>query len=209
LPKAFNGINHTLLLKQISNSAINSNVVRWIATWLRGRQASCLYQSAKSKSCKIHTGVPQGSVLSPSLFNTFVSNCPEFAELLASFANNFTVGESAVFLPDLATSLSEDLFQISDWARDKQLKIAPDKAKMILFTPDPAQSKHHPKVLLDRTYIPLNKAMKILGVTWDTHFNFSAHICEIVAKAVQRLLILKAIAGQAWGQCKAMLLATY
>jgi hypothetical protein len=48
ISKAFDSVDHTLLLKQISASAANSNVVRWLAAYLRGRTPSVLYQSCKS-----------------------------------------------------------------------------------------------------------------------------------------------------------------
>jgi hypothetical protein len=76
ISKAFDAVYHTLLLEQISESALHSNLVRWLAFYLRGRQARCLYNSAMSWSRILRFGVPQGSVLSRCLFNYFVSDCP-------------------------------------------------------------------------------------------------------------------------------------
>ena len=98
ISKAFDSVDHTLLLDQISHSTLHSNLVRWLAAYLRGRTASCHYLAAKSPLKIIHTGVPQGSVLSPSLFNYFVSDCPNVAELMTSYADDFTILESS---PDL------------------------------------------------------------------------------------------------------------
>ena len=64
ISKAFDAVDHTLLLKQISDSDLNSNVVRWLAVYLRGRSSKCLFRSSVSPSLIIHSGVPQGSVLS-------------------------------------------------------------------------------------------------------------------------------------------------
>jgi hypothetical protein len=93
--KAFDLVDHPLLLKQLSFFSINSNVVRWLSAYLQGRTASCTYQSCKSPSRIIHSGVPQGSVLSPSLFNIFVSDFPQLASLTDSFADDFYIGESS------------------------------------------------------------------------------------------------------------------
>jgi hypothetical protein len=76
ISKAFDSVDHTLLLKQLSASAINSNIMRWLATYIRGRSAFFLFRSSISSSLIIHSGVPQGSVISPSLFNFFTSDFP-------------------------------------------------------------------------------------------------------------------------------------
>jgi hypothetical protein len=100
ISKAFDSIDHTLLLDQISNSSLHHNLIRWLAAYVRGRTACCIYGSAKSKSMILRSGVPQGSVLSLSLFNFFVSDCPTLADILTSYADDFTALESD---PDLAT----------------------------------------------------------------------------------------------------------
>ena len=70
--KAFDTVNHTILLSDINNTNMEHNTVRWLTTYLRGRTAICRYNNTSSKSYVIHTGVPQGSVLSPLLFNLCV-----------------------------------------------------------------------------------------------------------------------------------------
>jgi hypothetical protein len=184
-------------------------VVRWLSAYLRGRKASCLYNSSKSRSRIIHSGVPQGSVLSPSLFNLFVLDFPQVASLTESFAGNLTVGESSNNLPTITAALCEALGQIESWADSKDLSIAPNKSSIILFTPDPAKGKFHPQVLYKGDVIPLNKCPKILSITWDTQLTFSNHINDVVARASRRLQILKALAGTSWGQCKETLLLTF
>ena len=113
ISKAFDGVDHTLLLQQISNSPLNSNIVRWLATYIRGRTASCLFRARKSPLRIIHSGVPQGSVLSPALFNHFVSDLPTHAALTSSYTDDFNIGESSPNLPTITTALSEDLTHIS------------------------------------------------------------------------------------------------
>jgi hypothetical protein len=80
---------------------------------------------------------------------------------------------------------------------------------VVLFTPDRRQTQTHPQVFLDGTLIPLNKNPKILGVTFDTFFNFSYHVREIAIRLAHRLQILKALAGTSWGQQKETLLITF
>ena len=208
ISKAFDSVDHTLLLKQLSDSAINSNVVRWLAAYLRGRSASCLYQSCKSPSMIIRTGVPQGSVLSPSLFNFFVSDFPPLP-LSYSFADDFYVGRSSPDLASLTASLNEDMRLVEAWADGKKLKIAPEKSCITLFSPDPAQAKFHPQVSYKGSIIPLDRNPKWLGLRMDPKIVFNCHADDIKTRSTRRLPILKALAGTTFGQSQETLLLTY
>jgi hypothetical protein len=112
ISKAFDGFNHTLLLKQISESALHSNIIRWLATYLQRCMASCIYQSAKSPPMIIRSGTPQGAVLSPCIYNHFVSDYPEFPEPKAVaefYADDFSNGRSSPDVPMLSAALTNDL----------------------------------------------------------------------------------------------------
>jgi hypothetical protein len=76
ISKAFDSISHTLLIEQIAATSLHSNIVRWLSAYIRGRTARCTYISAVSQPMILCSGVPQRSVLSPALFNFFMSDCP-------------------------------------------------------------------------------------------------------------------------------------
>lgn len=145
ISKAFDSVDHTLLIEQIVESDLESNLVRWLAAYLRGRTASCLFRNTSSPLRIIHSGVPQGSVISPLLFNFFISDFPHHASQTESYADDVQISESSSDLPTLTAALNEDLAHVSQWADDKHLTIAPEKSSVTLFTPDPHQSKHHPR----------------------------------------------------------------
>jgi hypothetical protein len=138
ISEAFDAINHTLLIKQILSASLHPNVIRWLATYLRGRTAACMYQSAKSPLMLIHSGTPQGEVLSPDIYNFCVSDFPEVAALTESYADDFDVAELSPNIQSLSDTLTDDLSLVSKWTADKNLKIAPEKSSVTLFTPDRA-----------------------------------------------------------------------
>jgi hypothetical protein len=124
-----------LLIDQISNSTLHPILVRWLAAYLCGQTASCAYGAAKSTSMILRTGVPQGLVLSPALFNFFVSDCSELADILASYANDISALESDTDLDAPSKSLQNCLTPITEWACHKKVTIAPAKSQVTLFTP--------------------------------------------------------------------------
>ena len=93
--KAFDTVNHTKLLQAVSNSSLNHNTVRWLASYLRGRSVSCRYLDATSVCHAVRTGVPQGSAISPLLFNLFVSSYPNNAQLVTGYADDYHAAESS------------------------------------------------------------------------------------------------------------------
>jgi retron-type reverse transcriptase len=135
ISKAFDNINHDLLLQKISDTTLHSNVTRWMAAYLQGRTAECLFQGATSPQFTCHSGVPQGSVLSPMLFNFFVGDCPVVAQINLSYADDFNLTESSPDVPSIGRKLTKHPILISKWAKDNGLQIALEKSSVILFTP--------------------------------------------------------------------------
>ena len=76
LSKAFDTVNHELLLKDILDLPLNHHLKSFLAGYLRGRQTFVDFRGAKSKYRKVRQGVPQGAVLSPTLFNLYMSHMP-------------------------------------------------------------------------------------------------------------------------------------
>jgi hypothetical protein len=184
LSKAFDCIDHTLLLEQISSTDLHPNIIRWLASYIRGRTARCLYGSSLSIQMIIRSGVPQGSVLSPALFNFFVSDCPGNADDLAAYADDITAVKSDPNLSVLGDKLQEAVIPIAEWADRKKLYIAPSKSQVTLFTPWNQQFDSSPEVSINDVDIPLCRTPKILGVTFDTMFTFSHHVAAIASKAL-------------------------
>ena len=223
ISKAFETISHDRLLKKLSDSPLPHNLVRWFSAFIRGREQSVIFNGAQSPFKHVHLGVPQGAVTSPTLFNYFVSDFPSLHCDKTSFADDFSVFASDSDINVAVSKLNSDLSLISEWARDLDLKIAPSKSSVTLFTPNTHEHNFHPQVRIEEPVdlggvfgtillgevLPLAPQPKILSVTLDTHFTFSPHAREVAKSCTQRLKVLKALAGTNWGQDKETLLITY
>ena len=181
ISKAFDSVSHVRLLEMIHQSRLQHNVVRWLTMYLRGRPSACLYRGHRAPYRHVHAGVPQGSVISPALFNYFMSDCSLSDYDMASYADDFTIMASSPKLDEAVVKANR--------------LMTTHKSSVTMFTPDTHQSHLHPKVMIGDEVIPLNRTPKILGVTWDTHLTFAAHARNITARSASSLRISKALAG--------------
>ena len=171
--------------------------------------ASCIYNNTNSPHRHSRTGVPQGSCISPVLFNFFVSSYPSSPQLTSSYADDFTDSFSSPDVSTAAGALTAHSNHVVGWARERGLAISLPKSSVTLFTSHTHQSHTHPTVLLDNTPLPLDRNPRILGVTFDPHFTFSPHISSIINRTSPRLNILRALAGTTWGASKETILLTF
>ena len=210
LSKAFDCIPIHSLISKISSSNIHHNIARWLSGYLRGRMAYCSYNSVLSDPRIVHTGVPQGSVISPILFNFYVADAPHLSPVLtSSYADDFNDLHSSPSIAQSEQAINSHLSSYSDWVNSNKLSIAPLKSSVTLFTTDNHQAQLHPQISINNTILPLDKTPTILGVTFDTSFSFTPHVKSISSKVTSRLRILKCLAGTSWGHQKENLLTTY
>ncbi len=211
LTKAFDSIPHTKLIDKVSNTSLPSSVTRWLSNYVRGRKSRVNFRSQLSTARTIHTGVPQGSVISPTLFNFYISDLPPPpAQVnLVSYADDITVFTSNPKISVMERDLNDYLPLLDKFLSDHGLVVSTGKSSVSLITSQTQQHNLHPQVFLRNTLLPLNKTPKILGVTFDPLLTFTPHSQNTIKKASRRTLVLKALTGTNWGQDKETILFAY
>ena len=157
------------------------------------------------------TGVVQGRVLSPALFNYYLADFPTPPQniKLIKYADDITIYTSGPVVADLINGLNIYLSQVLNYINNKILPVSTAKSTVTLFTQDTHECHLHPQVILANQVLPLKKKPKVLGVTLDTQLTFTQHCYNIAVKVQQRHNVLKALAGSTRGCDKETLLATY
>ena len=164
LAAAFDTVNHNALLSKIARSTLPQATCRWLSNNIRGIQSVTSNRGAKSKARIIHTGVPQGSRLSPTLFSFYIADMPRPTEPVKRicYADDITVWSSGVEISELEYKVNTYLTEMYRFLREKSLLISAPKSSVTFFTPDPAQVNTRPKIKIADSEHPLVRSPKLL-----------------------------------------------
>ncbi|CAG2249633.1 unnamed protein product [Mytilus edulis] len=189
--KAFDTVPHQRLFLKLEKLGIKGCILNWIKSFLSGRKQCVLINNTTSTWSDVVSGVPQGSVLGPVLFLTFINDLPDVVEgIVKVFADDCKV-YSKVSSDYERCKLQENLDRLCEWSDMWKLKFNAAKCKVLHINPD--NDLQYRYTMLDESgnficIITVNEE-KDLGVTFESNLKFEKHISDIYNKA-QRVLSL-------------------
>ena len=136
---------HATLLKLINDSTLPGALVRWLATYLHGRQARTLFRDTVSSSRIVRFGVPQGSVVAPTLSNFYVADAPMPPPtiFLVSYADDFTVFALGTDIETLSKDINSYLTTLCNFLDSRDLEVSTPKCSVTLFTAQHQRTQNH------------------------------------------------------------------
>ena len=133
--KAFDTVPHQRLTELLIHYGIGDPILSWIKGFLSNRKQRVIVNGSKSKVFDVISGVPQGSVLGPILFNIFINSLVD----KAGTANLFLYADDLKIFKEIsseedAESLQEDLYKLYNWTQYSLLRLHPDKCVVMRYT---------------------------------------------------------------------------
>jgi len=180
--KAFDTVSHRILIRKLEHLGVRGIALEWFRSYLRDRKQYVEVDGIKSPLCNMNYGVPQGSVLGPTLFLIYINDMSRCSEVLnfIHFADDTTVSLSGECINSLTTLMNRELEKIVMWLHANRLSLNVNKTSYMLFT-DIARL-HRPPVIVACDSIEYVDEVNFLGLTIDTNLNFKCHVNNISKK---------------------------
>lgn len=184
--KAFDRVNHEILMAKLYGYGIGDNISNWIKNYLSNRTQMVKYGNCSSKPFQITSGVPQGSHLGPLLFNLFVNDLHTVFESdqFLLFADDIKIFRPIVRFSD-CDCLQLSLNNFSRWCEINVLNLNLKKCFKITFRK--TQNYYNNNYTLNGAVLQVIDQIRDLGVTLDKKMSFNDHINDMTSRAFKML----------------------
>ena len=191
LSKAFDCLNFDLMIAKLNAYGFSYKSLMLIRSYLQNRYHRVKVNSNYSSWAEILSGVPQGSIIGPLLFNIYLIDLFYFFEEsdIASYADDTTPYTSNKDMESVINKLEADSVILIKWINNNYMKANPNKFHILLSETDTTLS-----VNVDKYKIFNKGSEKLLGITIDSKLSFDEHVSLLCKKATQKLHALARVA---------------
>ena len=185
--KAFDSVPHERLLKKVSACGISGEVLNWIRAFLTERQQRVVVNGSSSPWSPVTSGVPQGSVLGPTLFILYINDMPGTVTSTVKIFADDTKIYRPVRTQEDRQQLQTELDAVSDWSLKWQMPFNADKCTVLHVGSRNPKSSY----VLDGLQLKETDTERDLGILVDTELKFRKQAASAVAKASQILALIR------------------
>ena len=215
LKAAFDKVNKTALLIKLHKIGIRGRLANFTQEFLKDRTFQVRCGNTYSPTYTQDHGLPQGSVLSPTLFLIMINDMFEDISKISPhikyslFADDIAIWFTHPCVDRAHTFIQLALTHVQAWCNAWGLQISPSKSAGLVFTNQPVFLTPRLPLMINNETIKYVKQYKYLGITLNQNLSFTAHFDDLRQRCSRRLNIMKCITGKEWGSDRHTLLQLY
>jgi hypothetical protein len=178
--KAFDKVDHELLLAKTYNCGIQGKIHKWLETFLKNRTQSVIVDGAISSPLNVISGVPQGTVLGPILFLIMANDLSLSCKYtnISCFADDTRILATIKGEADVRNA-QEDLDKVAMWADKNNMKFNKNKFELVRYGKDNKLIKETSYVTENGNKIQEKESLRDLGVRMQNNATFDDHIARV------------------------------
>lgn len=175
--KAFDVVDHHILLRKLKGFGITGKIGKWIFQFLTNRIQYVTVEGKSSSNQPVISGVPQGSVLGPVLFLIMINDIDKdiIGSIIKTFADDTKLIQKICSAED-GKRLQDSLNIIYNWAKINNMKFNSGKFNLLRYGPNIELKQSITYKNPDNDEIPEAHHAKDLGVTMSSDVTFTEHI---------------------------------
>lgn len=200
LSKAFNTVNHSILIQKLIEYQLPTNFIELMVSYLSHRKQKTIFNGVTSNENIIMDGVPQGSVLGLTLFLCYINDLvnQELGCKLGLYADDTILYLSGRHVPELILNLNLIMKKLEQWCFQNRLTINVSKTKAMLFGNTRLLKQinyddYKDKLVLNGLSLEFVSSYVYLGVTLDQELSFKPHISKMAGICVEKIFTLSKI----------------
>ncbi|KAF7243518.1 putative RNA-directed DNA polymerase from transposon BS, partial [Varanus komodoensis] len=194
LPAAFDTIDHGILLNRLAGLGVGGTAWQWFCSYLNGRFQKVVLGDYGSAPWQLCHGVPQGSILSPLLFNIYMKPLGEVIRR-CGLRNHQYADDTQLYLSfstnpgEAVAVLNRCLAEVMGWMRANKLKLNPDKTEVLLVG-GLGLRMGDLGLVLNGVALPLRDRVRSLGVLLDPELSLEAQVMAVARSAFLQLRLI-------------------
>ncbi len=181
LKKAFDTVNHKILLTKLCSLNFSSDALKWIESYLTDRSQHVRVQSFKSAALSLSTGLPQESNLGPLLFTLYINDLPSVCSDVSvqMYADDTVVYVHGSNVSQVAEKITNSMVNITAWLKHSCLQLNTSKTVAMFFTKYNTNFSVEPDVFVSGERLQIVSEYKYLGVLIDSKLSFKSHVKRV------------------------------